>query len=198
MVTAGIFPFKENSHGRAGNRTRDLMISSQRLWPLDHEAGLEREGKTLQMRPKYWHQIWLEEFLNILTEEPGCKADIPRSNELSILTRNVWNSGGQKIPLFLSCCRMEMPLGNSSDVHFKLRASVNVQNIFWTEVVKIVRCVLVFWCHYWHLKPHSLSRVLQWLVSSADFPKLLPPQFSKIALKLGVQILGARSDAWLL
>ena len=35
MVTAGIFPFKENSHGRAGNRTRDLMISSQRLWPLD-------------------------------------------------------------------------------------------------------------------------------------------------------------------
>ena len=40
MVTAGIFPFKEISHGRAGNRTRDLMIISQRLWPLDHEAGL--------------------------------------------------------------------------------------------------------------------------------------------------------------
>ena len=40
MVTAGIFPFKENSHGRAGNRTRYLMISSQRLSPLDHEAGL--------------------------------------------------------------------------------------------------------------------------------------------------------------
>ena len=39
MVTAGIFPFKDNSHGRAGNRTQDLMISSQRLWPLDHEAG---------------------------------------------------------------------------------------------------------------------------------------------------------------
>jgi len=34
MVTAGILPFRENSHGRAGNRTRDLMISSQRLWPL--------------------------------------------------------------------------------------------------------------------------------------------------------------------
>ena len=40
MVTTGIFPFKENSQGRAGNRTRDLMISSQRLWPVDHEAGL--------------------------------------------------------------------------------------------------------------------------------------------------------------
>jgi len=38
MVAAGILPFRENSHGRAGNRTRDLMISSQRLWPLDHEA----------------------------------------------------------------------------------------------------------------------------------------------------------------
>jgi len=39
MVTAGILPFRENSHERTGNRTRDLMISSQRLWPLDHEAG---------------------------------------------------------------------------------------------------------------------------------------------------------------
>ena len=39
MVTAGILPFRENSHGRTGNRTRDLMISSQRLRPLDHEAG---------------------------------------------------------------------------------------------------------------------------------------------------------------
>ena len=39
MVTAGIFRFKEYSHGRTGNRTRDLMISSQKLRPLDHEAG---------------------------------------------------------------------------------------------------------------------------------------------------------------
>jgi len=39
MVTAGIPPFRENSLGRARNRTRDLMISSQRLWPLDHKAG---------------------------------------------------------------------------------------------------------------------------------------------------------------
>ena len=45
MVTAGIFPFKENSHGRAGNRTRDLMISSQRLWPLDHEGGRNQNIK---------------------------------------------------------------------------------------------------------------------------------------------------------
>jgi len=31
MVTAGILPLREFSHDRAGNRTRDLMISSQRL-----------------------------------------------------------------------------------------------------------------------------------------------------------------------
>ena len=30
--------YKENSHVRAGNRTRDLVISSQKLWPLDHDA----------------------------------------------------------------------------------------------------------------------------------------------------------------
>ena len=49
MVTLRIFPFKENSHGRAGNRTRDLMISSQRLWPLDHEAGLGQEYRNVQL-----------------------------------------------------------------------------------------------------------------------------------------------------
>jgi hypothetical protein len=40
MVNMEIFSFKENPHGRPGNRTRYLMISSQKLWPLDHEAGL--------------------------------------------------------------------------------------------------------------------------------------------------------------
>jgi hypothetical protein len=30
---------RKNLHGRTGNRTRDLIISSQKLWPLDHEAG---------------------------------------------------------------------------------------------------------------------------------------------------------------
>ena len=39
MVTAGILPFMENSQGRAGNRTRDLVINGQTIWPLDHEAG---------------------------------------------------------------------------------------------------------------------------------------------------------------
>ena len=37
------FPARKNSHGRTGNRTRDLMISSQRPWPLDHEAGQSRK-----------------------------------------------------------------------------------------------------------------------------------------------------------
>jgi hypothetical protein len=35
----GSSPSRKNSHGRSGNRTRDFMISSQKLWPLDHEAG---------------------------------------------------------------------------------------------------------------------------------------------------------------
>ena len=30
---------RKNAHGRAGNRTRDLMFSSQELWPPSHEAG---------------------------------------------------------------------------------------------------------------------------------------------------------------
>ena len=43
MVTTGIFPC--NSHGRTRNSTRDLMISRQRPWPLDYEAGLKRNVK---------------------------------------------------------------------------------------------------------------------------------------------------------
>jgi hypothetical protein len=39
MVIAGVLPFRENSDGRAGNRTQDLMISNQKLLPLDHEIG---------------------------------------------------------------------------------------------------------------------------------------------------------------
>ena len=54
MVTVGIFRFKENSHGRAGNRTRDLTISSQRLWPLDHEAGLKEANVILNISFLHW------------------------------------------------------------------------------------------------------------------------------------------------
>jgi hypothetical protein len=30
---------RKNPHDRTGNRPRDLMISRQKLWPLDHDAG---------------------------------------------------------------------------------------------------------------------------------------------------------------
>ena len=51
-------PFKENSHGRAGNRTRDLMIRSQRLWPLDHEAGQFTDISALILS----HGLWQPSF----------------------------------------------------------------------------------------------------------------------------------------
>ena len=41
MVTTGNLPIQ----GRAGNRTRDLVICSQKLWPLDHEAILNLDMK---------------------------------------------------------------------------------------------------------------------------------------------------------
>jgi len=39
MVTAGIQPFRKISYGRNRNRARDLTISRQRLWSLDHKTG---------------------------------------------------------------------------------------------------------------------------------------------------------------
>jgi hypothetical protein len=35
----GSSPIRENSYGRTGNRTRDLMSSRQESWPPGHEAG---------------------------------------------------------------------------------------------------------------------------------------------------------------
>jgi hypothetical protein len=32
-------PSRKNPHGRTENRTRYLFFNSQKLWPLDHEAG---------------------------------------------------------------------------------------------------------------------------------------------------------------
>jgi hypothetical protein len=39
MAAMGIFPYKENSHGRTGDRTWGLMASSQKFWTPNHEAG---------------------------------------------------------------------------------------------------------------------------------------------------------------
>jgi len=58
MVTAGILPFRENSHGRTGNRNRDLMISSQRLRPLDHEAGLHLGHCTALSNETEYERYW--------------------------------------------------------------------------------------------------------------------------------------------
>jgi hypothetical protein len=35
----GSSPARENSHGRTGNRTWDIMASSQKFWTPSHEAG---------------------------------------------------------------------------------------------------------------------------------------------------------------
>jgi hypothetical protein len=34
--------------GSAGNRTRDLLVSSQELWPVEHRGGLSRSRNKLK------------------------------------------------------------------------------------------------------------------------------------------------------
>jgi hypothetical protein len=72
-------PSRRNSHGRTGNRTRDFMISSQKLWPLDHEAGHAHEykHKLKNMREK------MRIRKNMLYSQ--CK----RSNKYHIPTKNI-------------------------------------------------------------------------------------------------------------
>jgi hypothetical protein len=39
----GSSPSRKIPHSRTGNQTRDLIINSQKLWPLDHKAGPNTE-----------------------------------------------------------------------------------------------------------------------------------------------------------
>jgi hypothetical protein len=62
LLTIQTMVARKNSHGRTGNRTRDLMISSQKLWPLDHEAGLicyveRHKGAVLFLILQAWYKI---------------------------------------------------------------------------------------------------------------------------------------------
>jgi hypothetical protein len=67
------FPSRKNPHVRTGNRTRDLMISSQKLWPLDHETGL------------YAHKLW-----NIIRHESKEEnKSISRNVELKRMRREI-------------------------------------------------------------------------------------------------------------
>ena len=49
MVTTGILPPQGNPPGRTGIRTRDLVICSQKLWPLDHEAGPSKTDRASKL-----------------------------------------------------------------------------------------------------------------------------------------------------
>jgi hypothetical protein len=53
----GFSPAKENSHGRTGNRTRGLIICSQKLWPPSHEAGrIGEEACLIYIYFYFWAQ----------------------------------------------------------------------------------------------------------------------------------------------
>jgi hypothetical protein len=69
-------PSRKNPHGRTGNRTRDLMISSQNLCPLDHElAGHSFQSNILLLGFFYFR--WLTEYLGAFSLLP-CMLHAPK------------------------------------------------------------------------------------------------------------------------
>ena len=92
MVTAGIFPFKENSHSRAGNRTRDIMISSQRLWPLDHEAGQSKYLKIVKIIT-HKYNYYPKEFGQSRAQKPSSV----QSTAMRVLCSKVFTKGTVKL-----------------------------------------------------------------------------------------------------
>jgi hypothetical protein len=53
---------RKNPHGRTSNWTRDVMINSQKHWPLDHEAGHISWNVLFVI----WHVLWLSWIMVIL------------------------------------------------------------------------------------------------------------------------------------
>jgi hypothetical protein len=79
----GSSPSRKNPHGRTGNRTQDLMISSQKLWPLDYEAGWDRVIQTIRVKyscnlteftpsPEHYYKLAASEHNKTLSQHPLC------------------------------------------------------------------------------------------------------------------------------
>jgi hypothetical protein len=69
-------PSRKNPHGRTGNLTRDLMISSQKLWPPDHEASHIKKWKVKQSHYRAWQALkfsggWGSQILRQSAHEGG-------------------------------------------------------------------------------------------------------------------------------
>ena len=109
MVTAGILPFRENSHGRTGNRTRDLMISRQILWPLDHDARL------LVYKVRYLYFIygcgetrfcWNYSYLMHYMERPASRFGYFTPVEMGPIALNLRRRVSHKIKVLFSCTQV--------------------------------------------------------------------------------------------
>jgi hypothetical protein len=90
----GFSPSRKHPHGRTGNITRDLMISSQKLWPLDHEAGpssiLFPESLMLCSSSVLGDSIILPRAADILRRKNSKQLD---NKELYLIRTSVtWNS----------------------------------------------------------------------------------------------------------
>jgi hypothetical protein len=107
---------------RAGNRTRDLRICSQKLWPLDHRGGLgdilKRQNLLLQFSLKWkLRKQWLSHITNLRAPERISQLDGWVIRYLTILPsrlaqeqRSRLGSGGgalKGLPAILTnlCCR---------------------------------------------------------------------------------------------
>jgi hypothetical protein len=64
----GSSPSRKNPHGTTGNRTRDIMISNNKLQPLDHEAGLKKKKESYFKEKRAENEILNNFFKNILDE----------------------------------------------------------------------------------------------------------------------------------
>jgi hypothetical protein len=78
MVTMVILSYQgKNPHGTAGKRNRDLMISSQKRWPLDHEAGQLMEYTALRF------MIWYKFKKSVVKDAKASKQTWKRYIEFS-------------------------------------------------------------------------------------------------------------------
>ena len=153
MVTAGILPFRENSHGRTGNRTRDLMISSQRLWPLDHEAG-----------PMFWGRVqdyWLPTPLACFPfTSPPVRHRVPSGFNWALLTpsfeRPIARLLSNALTLYDTCCHLKP--ADSSCPELVVLSSLQI-----VDLGKVPLSVNIWMCKLW---TRMRNLTFRWLCAS--------------------------------
>jgi hypothetical protein len=128
-------PARENSHGRSGNRARDLMVSSEKLWPPNHDGGHTCKCIDVYTKNQIPSSIKLQFIFSLIyLSDYDTTTNISRLNTSSQnenLRSNLKNNKGKAERYYLVSCMWSMEVSSRDLVHWIIvllwMATVSIQ-----------------------------------------------------------------------